>query len=295
MGCRNAFRIAVDPVSGTLYWGDVGPDASAADSARGPAGYDELNVAFSAGNYGWPYFIANNKPYRDYDFATGLSGPAFNPATPVNDSPNNTGLTNLPPARDALLWYPYGAATDFPALGSGSRRAALAGAVYRHQPALVSDVAFPAYFHRSLFFVEWSRDRIYEVKMDAAGGLLKVLEFAPTIPVSRPMDLTFGPDGAMYLVEWGSSSLGDNTDARISKIEYNRGNHTPVARAAASVTSGPVPLVVEFSSAAVGTIPIRAIRYPSPGISISTASSTPPRRIPRTPTPPPATTRHNCA
>ncbi len=27
MGCRNPFRISIDPKSGTLYWGEVGPDA----------------------------------------------------------------------------------------------------------------------------------------------------------------------------------------------------------------------------------------------------------------------------
>ena len=38
--------------------------------ARGPRGYDEVNQARGAGNFGWPYFIADNKPYRDFDFAT---------------------------------------------------------------------------------------------------------------------------------------------------------------------------------------------------------------------------------
>jgi hypothetical protein len=48
------------------------------------------------GNYGWPYCVRDNVPYNDYDFATSTSGPKFNCAAPVNNSPNNTGLTNLP-------------------------------------------------------------------------------------------------------------------------------------------------------------------------------------------------------
>ena len=47
----------------------------------------------AAGNYGWPYCIGNHFPFNDYDFATGTSGALFNCAAPVNDSPNNTGLT----------------------------------------------------------------------------------------------------------------------------------------------------------------------------------------------------------
>ncbi len=263
MGCRNPFRIAIDPVSGVLYWGDVGPDAGDPNAARGPEGFDELNVAPTAGNYGWPYFIANNKSYRDYDFATGLSGPVFNPLAPVNNSPNNTGAVNLPPARGALLWYPYGTPVEFPAIGNSGYRTAMAGAVYRYDPALVSEVAFPAYFHRTLFLMEWSRNRIYEVKTDAAGNLLKLVDFAPTIPLSRPIDLTFGPDGALYLIEWGNGFLGNNPDAQLVKIVYNPTNKTPVAKPAANVTSGPVPLVVHFSSA--GSFD------PDPGDSLSFA------------------------
>src|SRR2546425_1866178 len=122
MGCRNPFRMAVDEANGWLYWGEVGPDANADASSRGPKGYDEWNQARSAGNFGWPYFVGNNKPYVDYDFATGLSGAAFNPNAPVNNSPNNTGLTNLPPAQPAWLWYPYDSSVEFPELNGSGRR-----------------------------------------------------------------------------------------------------------------------------------------------------------------------------
>jgi len=102
MGHRNPYRISVDKKKGYVYWGDVGPDARSDEmDTRGPMGYDEMNQAREAGNFGWPLFIGNNKPYHDYDYATGESGPAFDPLAPVNDSRNNTGLTNLPPAKGA--------------------------------------------------------------------------------------------------------------------------------------------------------------------------------------------------
>ena len=120
MGNRNPFRIAVDSATGWLYWGEVGPDANSANPLRGPAGHDEWNQARAAGNYGWPYFTANNKPYIDYNFANSNSGSAFNPNAPVNNSPNNTGPQNLPAAQPAWIWYTYGASTEFPEVnGSG--------------------------------------------------------------------------------------------------------------------------------------------------------------------------------
>ncbi len=106
MGARSPFRMAVEPFTGYLYWGDIGPDASIDSATRGPKGYDEINQTRTAGNYGWPYFAANNIAYNDYNFTTGSSGPAFNPNATRNDSPNNTGLLNLPPAQGAFIWYP---------------------------------------------------------------------------------------------------------------------------------------------------------------------------------------------
>lgn len=249
MGARNPFRIAVDPFTGYLFWGEVGPDANNDSATRGPKGYDEVNQARTSGNYGWPYFVADNQAYRDYDFATATSGALFNPAAPTNDSPNNTGMLNLPAARDAFIWYPYGSSTEFPAIKDGNGRTMMAGAVYKYDANSGSDDAFPPYYDRTLFLMEWSRNDLYEVKMDANGDLLKIAEFAPTIPVSRPMDLTFGPDGAMYLIEWGDGFSGNNPDAKIVKIVYNSGNKTPVAVVSADVTGGPLPLMVQFSSA----------------------------------------------
>ncbi|MEO6630607.1 MAG: ThuA domain-containing protein, partial [Mucilaginibacter sp.] len=98
MGDRNPYRIAVDKKTNWLYWGEVGPDANKDSLAtRGPRGYDEFNQARQAGFFGWPFFIGNNIPYRAYDYATGKSGEPFDPAHPINDSKNNTGLRELPP------------------------------------------------------------------------------------------------------------------------------------------------------------------------------------------------------
>nr|MDQ3395803.1 PQQ-dependent sugar dehydrogenase [Bacteroidota bacterium] len=70
MGHRNPYRISVDPKTGFLYWGDIGPDAAQSGELRGPAGQDEVGQARKAGNFGWPYFVGENKAYHKYDFAS---------------------------------------------------------------------------------------------------------------------------------------------------------------------------------------------------------------------------------
>ena len=77
MGCRNPFRISVHPETGWLFWGDVGPDAGQPREGRGPAGQDEFNLARGPGNFGWPYFIGDNKIYHDYDFEDAGTGPSI--------------------------------------------------------------------------------------------------------------------------------------------------------------------------------------------------------------------------
>ena len=86
MGHRNVWRVFVDSKTGWIYWGEIGPDAPNHDTARGPMGYDEINQARSAGNFGYPFFIADNYSYRSFDYATGQSGEWFNPAAPINNS-----------------------------------------------------------------------------------------------------------------------------------------------------------------------------------------------------------------
>ncbi|MBD0349674.1 MAG: ThuA domain-containing protein, partial [Flavisolibacter sp.] len=134
MGCRNPYRISVDPVSSILYWGEVGPDAGQ-DSRHGPRGYDEFNQARKPGNYGWPYFVGDSKAYHDSDFATKAVGELFNVNAPVNNSPNNTGAIQLPPPQKAMIWYPYSLSDEFPDLGVGGR-CAMGGPVYHFDPAL---------------------------------------------------------------------------------------------------------------------------------------------------------------
>ncbi|MFN8857873.1 MAG: PQQ-dependent sugar dehydrogenase [Planctomycetaceae bacterium] len=245
MGCRNPWRINVDQATGYLYWGDVGPDAQG-EGPRGPRGYDEVNQARQAGNFGWPYFIANNQAYAWVNFATGEVGPKFDPLAPANNSPNNTGAKILPPAQPAFLYYPYGASPEFPDLGTGGRTAC-AGPVYHFDPNNKAAGNFPAAYDNCLFIYEWSRNWIKVVHLDDQQNVARIESFLPQQRFVRPIDMAFGSDGAMYLIEYGET-WGLNTDARLVRIDYIAGNRTPVAVAAAENNIGKHPLAVKLTS-----------------------------------------------
>ncbi|WP_209329177.1 PQQ-dependent sugar dehydrogenase [Lunatimonas salinarum] len=248
MGNRNPFRISVDPKNGFLYWGEVGPDAQSDSLRRGPRGHDEVNQAKKAGFYGWPYFVADNKPYWYYDFEKQESVFAYDPAAPVNHSPINTGVNLLPPAQKAMIWYPYADSEEFPILGSGGRNA-MAGPVYYHDLFLASDVKFPKYYHGKLFIYDWMRNWVFTVQFDENGDFAGLEEFMPTTQFDKPIDMQFGADGALYVLEYGTYWNSQNDDSGIYRIEFNPGNRKPIARGSADVRQGAAPLQVQFSSA----------------------------------------------
>jgi cytochrome c len=249
MGCRNPYRISVDPATSIVYWGEIGPD-SGKDSLAvfGPRGYDEFNQAKKAGNYGWPYFVGDSKPYRDYDFATKKSGDFFNVNAPVNNSPNNTGAKTLPPATKAMVWYPYNASKEFPILGTGGR-SAMAGPVYHFDPNLNSPGKLPQFYDKGLFVYDWMRNWVMVIRLDNDNNFVRMEPFLPaTGDFKRPVDMELGPDGALYVLEYGSVYGIDNDDARVVKIEFNGGNRAPLAVAGTRDSVGIAPLKVAFYS-----------------------------------------------
>lgn len=251
MGVRNPFRFSIDARRKVLYWGDVGPDASVNDSLRGPAGYDEINAARTAGNYGWPYFIGDNKPYRDFDHATQTPGPPFDPKHPFNDSPNNTGARDLPPAQPAIIWYPYDPSPEFPVLdeyeGEGGRNA-MAGPTY-YADQYPPQTRLPDYYDGKLIIYDWMRNWMIAVTVDSAGQYVSMEPFAPNIPLTCPMDMLIDKNGVLWVLEYGTKRYSANPDARLSRVEYVRGNRPPVPHLQADKFVGAAPLTVTFSAA----------------------------------------------
>jgi cytochrome c len=263
MGHRNPYRISVDSRSGFLYWGEVGPDANVDSAGRGPRGYDEINQARTAGNYGWPYFVGDNKAYFRTTFAdsvTVIPGEQFLPAHPVNRSPNNTGLNELPPARGAYIWYPYAPSPEFPIVGSGGRAAA-AGPVFHREDFRGAARSFPQYYDGKLFIYEFMRHWIMAVTMAPNGDLVSIERFMPSAQFSAPIEMEFAPSGDLYLLEYGTAWFQGNPDARLVRVEYNAGNRKPIVAAAVDKASGALPMRVALSSAGTLDLDEDSLRY----------------------------------
>ncbi|MCF3108197.1 ThuA domain-containing protein [Niabella sp. CC-SYL272] len=250
MGNRNPYRISIDQKTGYLYWGEVGPDAGSDNlKERGPRGYDEVNQARKAGFFGWPLFVGNNYAYRQYDYSTGKSGDHFDPEHPVNRSRNNTGLTQLPPAQPAFIWYPYAASPDFPQVGSGGRNA-MAGPVY-YTDLFPKETRLPDYYNGKLIIYDWIRGWMKAVTMLPNGDFDKMEPFASAVKVNSLIDMEVGPDGQLYLLEYGSGWFSKNPDAGLARIHYNSGNRAPAIQSVkVDKTTGVLPFTVKIAVAA---------------------------------------------
>ncbi|MFW6690259.1 ThuA domain-containing protein [Streptomyces sp. MAR4 CNX-425] len=259
MGVRNPSRIEIDERD-WLYAGWVGPDAGQPSTTWGPAKYDTFAVITSAGNQGWPYCMGNKQPYRDRNLP--------DPTQPLdwydcdnlkNTSPNNDGLTDIPPARDNNIWYsPQGGAPDYPRNADGlpsynideaqyrlpwlkgGGQAAMTGPVYRYDASSDSDVKWPEYWDDKWFvgdFYDQDQPR-HAVVMDpdnaGDGGLPVHAESLDDIVpagdggIRNLMDWKFGPDGALYVLDYGRGFFNADSASALWRVTYKGGPPTPL-------------------------------------------------------------------
>lgn len=260
MGMRNPYRIGVDKRTGYLYWGDIGPDAGKGNDKRGPEGIVEFNQARKPGFFGWPIFTGPNFAYNHYDFAKKESGDKYDALKPINDSPNNTGLRELPAAQKAWIYYGYGDSKLYPEFGKGGCNP-MAGPVYYSEDYDKSPKKLPSYFDGKFFAYEWMRDWIYLISMDKEGNYTGMERFMPNTKFAHPMDMAFSKDGRLFVLDYGMNWFTQNEDATLSVIEYNAGNRKPVVFAKADKKAGAAPLTVSFSSAGTMDYDNDALKY----------------------------------
>lgn len=255
MGFRNPFRFSVDQETGWISLADYSPDNNTdAPATRGPAGIAEWNLVKSPGNYGWPLCMGANEPFRDVDYRTNpvTVGAFFDCANPVNDSVRNTGLTNLPPARGADMFYGYQRSSVPSVIPQGGGLAPMGGPFYRYDPELESDTKFPASYDGKPFFYDWARNKMFSIQLkDPATGapgteVEKVNPFLPQQQFLAPIDSRFGPDGSLYVLDWGGGFGRDNPTSGLYRVDYISGSRSPAARIATDTDSGQAPLAVAF-------------------------------------------------
>lgn len=260
MGFRNPWRFSIDPEKGWLYVGDVGPDSGRDDEKRGPRGHDILYQIRQPGNFGWPY-VRGKQAYHDFDFATNTPGTSFDPAGPVNNSPNNTGLEKLPPVLDPLVYYPHAAVEEFSELGTGGRTSC-GGPVFHFKPEFKSSGGFPEYYDNAVLHFDWQRPFLVWVRLDDDGNLAKLEPFSEAVrlaqgpdesgqapKIRRPADMVFGPDGALYVLDYGET-WGINKDAQLLRISYRWGDLPPVVDLRADRNAGSAPLALKLDASA---------------------------------------------
>ena len=263
MGVRNPARISVDKKTDVLYAGWVGPDASAPSTTWGPAKYDTFAVITKASNRGWPYCMGNKQPYRDRN----LPDPTkplgwYDCDHPKNESPNNDGLVNLPPVTGNNIWYsPAGRRPGLPArrerrpLATSRRRpryllpwlkgggqAAMNGPVYRYDAASTGAPASgpptgTASGSSATSTTPTSRATrcITDPKNHGDGGLpvhsesLKKIVPIGNDGIKNLMDWKFGPDGALYVLDYGRGFFTSDAKSALWRVTYKGGGPTPAA------------------------------------------------------------------
>ncbi len=237
MGFRNPFRISLDPATDRLHIGNYGPDRLGDWTERGPWGFDQYMATSEAANFGYPFCIGNNYPYRPWDYATNQPLGDFYDCEngPVNDSPNNTGLDQLPPVTPATIYYPRSWAgwpeswVGWPAqelnpipepflnMGSGAG-GPMSGPVYRYDAALQSDTKFPEHYDGRWFLLDFHRGHVKTADLDENEQVEAIDDFMPGQTWSGMMDGEFGPDGSLYVLEGGA--FGNSPNAGLYRVDH---------------------------------------------------------------------------
>ena len=259
MGHRNPWRIAIDSKTGYVYWGEVGPDANE-DSDIGPRGYDELNQARKPGNFGWPWFVADNQAFPIYDYAANKPLEKKDPNNLVNTSPNNTGLKELPSTAPNFIYYPYGVSEKFPLVGSGSR-SATGGPIYHKSDFVNPKRPWPAYYENKWIAADFSRGWIMAISMKENGDYDSMERVLPGYHPVQPIDIKFGPDGDLYILEYGSNWFRKSDNSRLIRIEYNGGNRKPIIQVSTDKKGGTVPFSAKLSSEGTKDFDGDALKY----------------------------------
>ncbi|WP_420807894.1 ThuA domain-containing protein [Amycolatopsis antarctica] len=287
MGVRNISRLAIDPATDWLTAAWVGPDATSPSPELGPAKYETATVITSAGNQGWPYCMGNRQPYRDRsntdaEILTGW----YDCDKPQNTSPRNTGLVDLPPVRDNMIWYsPDGGGpvfpdrldgTDVPTYNAddatytqpyltGGGQAVMSGPTYhRDRVNTNSGVAWPEYWNDKWFIGDQSNsDNRIAVTVDPTGVERQAPPaFAETLSRIIPagsgegqlqswMDAKFGPDGALYMLDYAGGFFSLDPNQKLIRITYQGGQASP-APTASSVAVQDEALTYAFNGARSG-------------------------------------------
>jgi PKD repeat protein len=84
-----------------------------------------------------------------------------------------------------------------------------------------------------------------------------IRQIIPTSAVGALMDWKFGPDGALYVLDYGTGFFNATARSALWRIDYTGGPATPAPAATATPAAGERPLTVAFSSGKSGGVAYR--------------------------------------
>ena len=186
MGFRNPFRIQVDK-NDVAYVTDYSPDSTPPTPLRAASGTGRLEIVRKPANYGWPMCYKTDLPMYKWDFNTQTTlGETYECGSPDHGPTNisrwNTGqlVTRRSPTRTSgtRSGTTCGArraspATTrqspprpriFPELGTGGV-GPHGSTKYHYDPDNPSTTKFPPYYDKSVFFGEFTRNYLKEIKL----------------------------------------------------------------------------------------------------------------------------------
>ena len=280
MGLRNPFRFAVNRKNGDLYVGDYSPDADAGRPAARPGrprplDADQASRPTMAGRTA----PRRQLPYIDYDFATKTSGAAFNCKRADATTRRTTrASTTLPAGRAAgrlvLVRRRRRTSRELEPEGPEGNGgiAPMGGPAYEPIAGNSSPVPLPELLRGQAALLRVVA-RLHQGVPPQRAAPAERRSARSTRSSTTRWTWSSGPDGSLYVLEYGDGYFAENPDAQLSKINFVRGNRTPIVKVAAKPTGGRAPLtvaVLQRGHRRPGRRPAR----PTRGTSTPTARST---------------------
>lgn len=177
-GIRQGYSVTAHPTNHWVAWGECGPDHGALT--------EEHNLITQPFFGGYPYFAGNNYVRPGY---------AVLPQAPTNSDATCKGAKTLPPAT--------------PAIHSYQQACAMTGPFYIYDPSKTSSRGMPPNFNFQWLIMDINKDIIDLAKV-APDGKSITIEANPwgyntKDGHSEPMMARQGPDGAIYIMDYGSN------------------------------------------------------------------------------------------
>ncbi len=231
-GTRNAYSMYVDPVRRWVTWGDVGPDQQKSS--------EEYNLVQAPVYAGWPYYAGQEDmgTIQIYGNTTAIKT-GETKAAPTNQA--GLGAVTLPPVTDPI----YDKIED----------CAMSGPIFRYDGANTNAGQFPPQMNRKWLLGDCSGSYGWHLITLNDSGTQIVTNtkiWATLTPkITTLVDAKQGPDGSMYVADYGKGTL--------NKYDYT------------GTCKDPTLALEQIPPSVVGKLPSRAawLAFDSHSISIS--------------------------